>query len=252
VQPTLFISDLHLSAARPALVAALEAFCGGPAREAGAVYVLGDLFDSWIGDDQLRDPLAARVAGALRALAGAGVRIGVMRGNRDFLLGERFAREVGALLLPDEIVVDVGGTPTLLLHGDLLCTDDVAYQRYRAWAHDATRQRRFLALPYLARRAFSVWLRGRSRRATADKPEAIMDVNADAVADALRRHGVARMIHGHTHRTAQHHVVVDGRACERWVLADWYERGSYFEVDAAGVRLHEVTPPPTPATATRP
>jgi len=243
MRPTLFISDLHLSAGRPALVAAFEAFCAGPARSAAAVYVLGDLFDSWIGDDQLRDPLAARVASALGAVAAAGVAVGVMRGNRDFLLGERFARAVGGTLLPEQAVVDVGGTRTLLLHGDELCTDDAGYQRYRAWAHDATRQRRFLALPYFVRRAFAAWLRGKSRRATADKAEAIMDVNADAVVAAMRAHRIDRMIHGHTHRPARHRVVVDGRDCERHVLADWYDHGSYLEVDAGGVRTRDVPLP---------
>jgi UDP-2,3-diacylglucosamine hydrolase len=243
MRPTLFVSDLHLNAARPALVAAFEAFCAGPARSASAVYVLGDLFDAWVGDDQLRDPLAARVAAALRTVSGDGVAVGVMRGNRDFLLGERFADAVGGTLLPEQIIVDAGGVRTLLLHGDELCTDDAGYQRYRAWAHDRTRQRRFLALPYFVRRAFATWLRGKSRRATAEKADAIMDVNADAVADALRAHGVARMIHGHTHRPARHRVAVDGRECERFVLADWYDRGSYLEVDAAGARMRDLAVP---------
>jgi UDP-2,3-diacylglucosamine hydrolase len=243
VRPTLFLSDLHLAAAQPALVAALEAFCAGPAREAGAVYVLGDLFDLWIGDDQLRDPVGTRVASALRGVAAAGVPVALMRGNRDFLLGERFAREAGARLLPDELVVDAGGTPTLLLHGDELCTDDVAYQRFRTWARDAGRQRRFLALPYAVRRGIAAWMRSRSRREGMHRPAAWMDVSADAVAAAFRRHGVSRMIHGHTHRPARHHVVVDGRDCERWVLPDWREVGVYYEVDGAGVRMRELPAP---------
>jgi UDP-2,3-diacylglucosamine hydrolase len=243
MRPTLFVSDLHLAAARPALVVDFETFCAGPARAASAVYVLGDLFDAWIGDDQLREPLAARVAAALRAVSAAGVAVGVMRGNRDFLLGERFAEAVGGTLLPEQIVVDAGGVRALLLHGDELCTDDAGYQRYRAWAHDRQRQRRFLALPYFVRRAFAAWLRGKSHRATAEKAEAIMDVNAEAVVAALRAHGVARMIHGHTHRPARHCVVVDGRECERLVLADWYDRGSYLEVDAAGARMRDLAAP---------
>jgi UDP-2,3-diacylglucosamine hydrolase len=245
MRPTLFVSDLHLAAARPAAVGTFEAFCAGPARAASAVYVLGDLFDAWIGDDQLREPLAARVAAALRVVSGAGVAVGVMCGNRDFLLGERFAEAAGGKLLPEEVVVDAGGVRTLLLHGDELCTDDAGYQRYRAWAHDRDRQRRFLALPYLLRRAFAAWLRRKSRRATAEKAEAIMDVNADAVVATLRAHGVLRMIHGHTHRPARHRVVVDGRECERFVLADWYDRGSYLEVDAAGVRMRDLDVPET-------
>src|SRR5881409_2425276 len=153
MQPTLFISDLHLSPSRPAMAAAFRAFCEGPARNAAAVYVLGDLFDAWIGDDQLREAFADDVAGALLAVSASGVPVAVMRGNRDLLLGERFTQAAGASLLPEQIVVDLHGTRTLLLHGDELCTDDLAYQRFRTWARDAARQRRFLALPYVARRA---------------------------------------------------------------------------------------------------
>jgi len=240
MRPTLFISDLHLSPERPALAAALAAFCRGPARDAAALYVLGDLFDAWIGDDQLREPLAAATAAALRAVGAAGVPVSLMRGNRDLLLGARFAAAAGATLLPDGIVVELGGRPTLLLHGDELCTDDDAYQRFRAWAREPARQRRFLALPYLLRRAAVAWMRRRSRQETATKTQVMMDVNPDAVAAALRTHGVTRMIHGHTHRPARHELVVDGRPCERWVLPDWHDRACYLEVDAAGARLREV------------
>jgi UDP-2,3-diacylglucosamine hydrolase len=238
--PTLFVSDLHLSPARPALVDAFDGFCAGPAQRAGALYVLGDLFDTWIGDDQLRDPDAARVAAALRAVSVAGVPVGVMYGNRDMLIGQRFGAAAGTTLLPEQIVVDLYGVPTLLLHGDELCTDDEGYQRLRAWWHDRTRQRRFLALPYAVRRGIGAWFRRKSRKATAGKTPQIMDVNADAVVQALRTHGVNRMIHGHTHRPARHELVVDGRACERWVLSDWYDRGSYLEVDEAGARVRQV------------
>jgi UDP-2,3-diacylglucosamine hydrolase len=239
MRPAIFVSDLHLAPRRPALVSAFHALCAGPAREASALYILGDLFDAWIGDDQLREPLGSEVAASLRHVANAGVPVAIMRGNRDLLLGERFAQAAGARLLPEQIVVDIAGTPTLLLHGDELCTDDHAYQRYRAWAHDPLRQRRFLALPYIVRAAFVRWMRRKSRRETARKPAVMMDVNARAVADALRAHGVRRMIHGHTHRPARHSLVVDGNACERIVLADWYDRASYVEVDAGGAQLHE-------------
>ena len=244
MRPTLCISDLHLSPDRPVLVEAFHSFCTGPAREAATLYVLGDLFDAWIGDDQLREPLAAGVASALRSVAAAGVPVSLMRGNRDLLLGARFADAAGATLLPDQIVVDVGGAPTLLLHGDELCTDDDAYQRFRAWAHDSARQRRFLALPYFLRRAVVAWMRRKSQQETKSKTPVMMDVNPVAVAGALRAHGVTRMIHGHTHRPARHDLVVDSRACERWVLPDWYDRASYLEVDAAGARLRDVANPP--------
>lgn len=239
-KPDLFLSDLHLSAERPAMVAAFEAFCRGPARNAGRVFVLGDLFDSWVGDDQLRDPVAARVACALAGVAAAGVELGVMCGNRDLLLGHRFAAAAGAALLPDAVVTDVGGTPTLLLHGDTLCTDDEGYQNFRLWTHDARRQRRFLALPYVLRRGLFALIRRRSRHLASAKSEAIMDVSADAVAEAFRQHAVARIIHGHTHRPAHHVTTTDARACERWVLPDWYDRGGYLAADADGIGFREI------------
>ncbi len=239
MQPTLFLSDLHLSPDRPATAAAFEAFCAGPARAAAVIYVLGDLFDWWIGDDQLDDPFAARVAAALRGVTGAGVPVHVARGNRDFLYGARFERDTGASLLPEQLVVDVRGTPTLLLHGDELCTSDVEYQRYRARMRSAETARRLLALPAFVRRWIARGLRRRSRDQTAQKPESILDVADDAVAAAFRAHGVARMIHGHTHRPATHHVDVDGRHCERVVLADWHDRGHWLEAGAEGLVRRE-------------
>jgi UDP-2,3-diacylglucosamine hydrolase len=240
VGPTLFLSDLHLSPQRPALVAAFHAFCAGPAREAGGIYLLGDLFDDWIGDDQLREPLAAEVAGALKSVTTAGVAIGVVTGNRDFLLGDAFAKASGATLLSAPLTVNVEGTPTVLLHGDELCTADLGYQRLRRYTYDARWQRRFLALPYAVRRGIANWLRHRSRTAISGKAEKIMDVEPNAVESAFRAADVVRMIHGHTHRPARHHLVVDGRDCERFVLSDWYERGSYLEFDASGVRTRDV------------
>jgi len=241
-RPTLFISDLHLAPERPVLLDAFDAFCGGPARGAAALYVLGDLFDAWIGDDQLREPWAARIASALREVGAAGAPVGVMRGNRDFLIGARFCAAAGASALPDEIVVDVGGVPTLLLHGDELCTDDADYQRFRAWARDPGRQRVFLALPYPLRRAIAAWMRRRSGKEAAAKTPAMMDVTPAGVAAALQRHGVSRMIHGHTHRPAHHEHVVDGRRCERWVLPDWHDCASYLEADASGIRRRDLVP----------
>jgi UDP-2,3-diacylglucosamine hydrolase len=202
--------------------------------------VLGDLFDAWIGDDQLREPLAERVSAALREITNTGVPVGVMAGNRDFLLGERFADAAGAMLLPEQIVINLAGTPTLLLHGDELCTGDVGYQRFRAVVRNPKYQRRFLALPYLMRRGIAAWLRRKSGTATATKPETILDVEHRAVEAAFRASNVTRIIHGHTHRPARHHLVVDGRDCERWVLADWYGHGSYLEYDADGGRARDV------------
>ena len=240
-RPTLFLSDLHLSPARPALVAAFHAFCKGPAREAREVYILGDLFDAWLGDDQLREPFAADIAASLLALSESGVRIGLMRGNRDFLLGDAFARASGATLLPEQVVVDVAGTPTLVLHGDELCTADRGYQRFRVLTHSRGIQRAVLATPFSFRRGLGRMLRGHSKRASKVKPERITDVTADAVVAAFRAHGVKRMVHGHTHRPARHEVTVDEQTCERWVLADWYDRGSYLECSDAGVFVRSVS-----------
>lgn len=236
MKPALLLSDLHLAEEHAGSAAAFRAFAAGPAREASAVYILGDLLDSWIGDDQLREPFAAGIAQALRRVADAGVAVFIARGNRDFLLGERFARTAGATLLAEETRADLGGVTTLLIHGDELCTDDVAYQRYRAWMRDPVHQRRLLRLPYAIRRRIAAWMRSKSRSETARKPESILDVNAAAVEAALRRHHVTRMIHGHTHRPARHALVVDGTACERIVLADWDERGHYLEIGSEGLR----------------
>jgi UDP-2,3-diacylglucosamine hydrolase len=231
---TLFVSDVHLSAARPALVEAFRALLRTVEPDASALYIIGDLFDAWLGDDQLRDPLAAGVAASLAQRAASGTRVYLQRGNRDFLLGEKFARASGAVLLADAVVHDLHGTPTLIMHGDQLCTDDVDYQRFRAFWQDPRHRRRALALPYVVRRGIAGALRAGSKRAMATKPEAIMDVNTQAVDAAFRQHNVARLIHGHTHRPAHHRLEVDGRASDRWVLADWYAAGSYLRVDATG------------------
>ncbi len=238
--PTLFLSDLHLAPERPAALAAFHAFAAGPAREAAAVYIQGDLFDWWIGDDQMRVPFVARIVASLRGIADAGVPLFVGHGNRDFMLGERFARATGARLLPDFQVQDIGGIRTLLCHGDELCTDDTEYQAYRARMRDPVTQARLLRLPYFARRAIAWWLRRRSGSEKALKPEYIMDVNAGSVAEAFRTHGVTRMIHGHTHRPARHALDVDGTPRERWVMADWHDRGQYLAVDETGVQVRTI------------
>jgi len=237
---TLLASDLHLSPDRPALASAFRAFCAGPARDAAAVYLVGDLFDWWIGDDQLREPFDAAVAEAIAGITRAGVPVRVAHGNRDFMLGSEFAAATGIAYLPEQSVVDLGGTPTLVSHGDELCTGDVAYQRYRARMRDPATQTRLLRLPGFVRRWLARRLRARSRDATSLKAEAILDVDEGAVADAFRRFGVARMIHGHTHRPATHRIDVDGRPCERIVLPDWYEVARYLEVDERGARVCEV------------
>lgn len=240
MKPRLFLSDLHLSPERPATEAAFRAFCEGPARAAAAVYILGDLFDWWIGDDQLADPFAAGIARAIRGVTDAGVPVHVAHGNRDFLLGAHFAAVTGTSMLAERERLDLDGTPTLISHGDELCTGDADYQRFRARMRDPATQRRLLRLPLFARQLVARWLRRKSRDATALKPESILDVDPAAVAEAFSTFGVTRMIHGHTHRPATHRTQVGGRDCERIVLADWRDHGYYVEVDAAGARRREI------------
>lgn len=238
--PTLFVSDLHLAPARANPLAAFHRFAQGPARGAAALYVLGDLFDWWIGDDQLREPYARDVARALGDVAAAGVPVFFARGNRDFLVGERFARAAGATLLGEVTRIDVDGEPVLVTHGDELCTGDVEYQAYRRRIRSPQSVARLLAMPPLARRGIAWWLRRKSRNATALKPESITDVAAAAVADAFRAHDVRRMVHGHTHRPARHRVEVDGVARERIVLADWHDRGHVLAIHQGEVSAYDV------------
>jgi UDP-2,3-diacylglucosamine hydrolase len=222
---TLFISDLHLDEARPHITEEFARLLAGEARSADALYILGDLFESWIGDDD-DSPLAAQVATHVRALADAGVPVHFMHGNRDFLLGEDYARRAGMALLPDPTVVELRGQRILLMHGDTLCTDDVEYQKFRSVVRDPHWQRAFLAKPLAERRAFAAMARGESSRQTATKQAEIMDVNEQAVLAAVRAHSVRTLIHGHTHRPATHRITVNGQIAERIVLGDWYEQGS--------------------------
>ena len=238
---TLFISDLHLSAERPSISERFFEFLHAQASRAAALYILGDLFEYWIGDDELDEthgnPLARRVAAALGQLAKRGVGIAFMHGNRDFLIGRRFGEASGARLLEDPAVEKIGGTRTLLMHGDTLCTDDLDYQAWRNVARSGDWQREFLAKTLPARRKALQALRDKSKEVVGAKPAAIMDVNEGAVREALREHSLTRLVHGHTHRPARHTLEVDGRPCERWVLPDWYETGGYLAIDETGPRL---------------
>ena len=241
-RPTLFISDLHLAPNRPRIASLFFTFMAKEARAAQALYILGDLFEYWIGDEDIDQPFNRSVIDAIAGVTAAGVPVRVMHGNRDFLLGEGFARATGATLLPDPAVVDLYGTPTLLMHGDTLCTDDVEYMKFRAMVRNPAFLQGFLAKPVAERRAFAASLREKSDAAKEGKAMAIMDVNAQAVAQAFRSHGTPRLIHGHTHRPARHEHNVDGRRCERYVLADWYESGAYLACDESGVRSIALTP----------
>ena len=233
---SIFVSDLHLTPGRPAAHETFFRFLAGAATDAAALYVLGDLFESWVGDDDLDDPFNASVAAALAALSAHGVALHFMNGNRDVLAGDAFVRRCGARLIPDPLLADLHGTNTLLMHGDTLCTDDVEYQKFRAYAHDEANQRRFLAQPLAARREQMQDMRAGSERSKAAKTAEIMDVAPAAVEDVLRRHGYPRLIHGHTHRPGRHVHRIDGRTCERWVLTDWYGRAGYLYCDREGCR----------------
>ena len=234
---TLFIADLHLDPGRPAITELFGRFIEEQARGADALYILGDLFEAWVGDDDPSDA-GARVAGKLRALADSGVPVYFIRGNRDFLLGEAYARRAGMRILPDPAVILLEGEPTLILHGDLLCTDDVAYQQFRAQTRDPRWQAQFLAQPLQARLAFAAQARAASQARHGElmadgSAETVGDVSLETVRGWFARHGIRRMIHGHTHRPAIHQA--DGTT--RVVLGDWYAQGSVLRVDAGGMAL---------------
>lgn len=233
---TLFISDLHLDAVRPAITELFLDFLSGEVREAEALYILGDLFEVWLGDDD-PDPHHARVAESLAAVADAGIPVYFMVGNRDFLLGKAYAERAGMQLLAEPLCLDLHGTPTVILHGDVLCTDDIAYQNFRTLVRNPAWQEDFLARPLEVRRALAGQVREESRNRGQSMAPEIMDVNAEAVAAAFRKHGVPRMIHGHTHRPDIHRLMVDDIARERVVLGDWYTQGSVLRVDENGLRL---------------
>lgn len=230
---TLFVSDLHLDPARPATTALFLDFLARQARQAEACYILGDLFEAWIGDDDDTE-LRRVVVNALRSLADSGVPVYFLHGNRDFLIGPHFASESGIQLLPETEVIDLYGEPVLLLHGDTLCTDDVDYQAFRAQVRNPVWQARLLEQPLAQRRALAGQLRETSRQALQQKATDITDVNPAAVNQALRAHGVRRMIHGHTHRPAIHEWTLEKLPVRRAVLGDWYVQGSVLRCDEAG------------------
>lgn len=239
----LFISDLHLDAERPAITELFGTFMRREAPQADALYILGDLFEAWVGDDDPSDT-GAYVAARIREVADGGVPVFFIRGNRDFLLGDAFARRAGLRILPDPAVAMLYGKPVLLMHGDLLCTGDTAYQAFRAQTRDPAWQAQFLAQPLAARLAFAAQARAASQahqggmkqddRATF---ETLTDVTPATVEATMARFGIDTLIHGHTHRPAIHDLRVDGRACRRIVLGDWYEQGSVLRVDADGMEL---------------
>ncbi len=238
---TLFISDLHLDAERPHITELFGRFLHEEARGADALYILGDLFEAWVGDDDPSET-GAFVADALRRVSAAGTPVWFIHGNRDFLLGRDYATRAGMALLAEPSVVMLHGRPALLSHGDTLCTGDLAYQQFRAQTHDPAWQAGFLAQPLQARLAFARQAREASRAhqsglADQGTMETTTDVAPEAVEATFALYGVDLMIHGHTHRPAVHELAVEGRGRQRIVLGDWYEQGSVLRVDRGGAKL---------------
>lgn len=236
----LFVADVHLCESRPAASARFFDFLHDKTSQAQSLYILGDLFESWVGDDDLAAPLHQTVATHLAELSARGVKIYFMHGNRDFMLAEHFARLCGMQLLADPVVVDLYGTPTLLTHGDMLCTADVDYQRYRRVMRHPWMLKLLRALPLSLRQTMAQRARAGSEQAKMHKSAIIMDVDPEAVIALFKQYGVRRMIHGHTHRPAQHSLDIQDVHHERWVLPDWYGAGGgYIVCDAE--RCHLVT-----------
>lgn len=233
---TLFIADLHLCTEEPAITAGFLRFLAGEARQADALYILGDLFEAWIGDDD-PNPLHREMAAAIKALVDSGVPCFFIHGNRDFLIGKRFARESGMTLLPQERVLDLYGRRVLIMHGDTLCTDDAGYQAFRAKVHQPWLQTLFLALPLFIRKRVAARMRAGSKAANSNKSLAIMDVNKHAVVAEMEKYRVQWLIHGHTHRPDVHALTVNGEPAFRVVLGAWHREGSMVKVTADNVEL---------------
>lgn len=236
---TLFISDLHLEAERPDIGEQFLAFLAGPARVADTLYILGDLFEAWIGDDD-PSPYYGDMKKALHELTSAGIPVFFMHGNRDFMIGEQFAAETGITLLDDPCTIEIHGEKVLLSHGDLLCTDDVEYQQVRTMTRNPDWKAMMMAKSVEERSAFARQARQQSLAHGDAMNEEIADVNQDAVANIISEYGVDILLHGHTHRPAVHPFHVDDRPVHRIVLGDWYEQGSMVEWDEDGPRLEEL------------
>lgn len=233
---TLFIADLHLQTEEPAITAGFLRFLQGEARHADALYILGDLFEAWIGDDD-PNPLHREMAAAINALVASGVPCFFIHGNRDFLIGKRFARECGMTLLAEETLLDLYGRKLLIMHGDTLCTDDTGYLAFRAKVHTPWIQTLFLALPLFIRSRIAAKMRAGSKAANSSKSMTIMDVNPQAVTHVMEKHQVQWLIHGHTHRPDVHNLTVNGEPAHRVVLGAWHTEGSMVKVTPEGVEL---------------
>ncbi|MVW77131.1 UDP-2,3-diacylglucosamine diphosphatase [Pseudomonas xionganensis] len=229
----LLISDLHLEQERPDITRAFLHFLASRARQADALYILGDFFEVWIGDDAI-SPFQREIAQALRELSEAGTRVYLMHGNRDFLIGKRFCREAGATLLPDPCLVEMGSERVLLMHGDSLCTLDVGYMKLRRWLRNPISLFILRNLPLSTRHKLARKLRSESRAQTRMKASEIVDVTPDEVLRVMTEKGVRTLIHGHTHRPATHILQINGQAARRIVLGDWDKQGWALQVDQQG------------------
>lgn len=231
----LFISDLHLCATRPHITTAFLSFLQSIATQAQTLYILGDLFEYWAGDDDIEDTFHQQIINAFRALATSGVAIFLMHGNRDFLITQTFCNAAGVSLIEDPSIIELHGKRILLSHGDDLCTDDVTYQAFRLQVRDKQWQAQFLSQPLEARKEQIASIRNRSEQEKSRKSAMIMDVNADAVSALLERYNYPDiLIHGHTHRPNKHTIQIAGHRTVRWVLGDWYEQGSYLAYNEQG------------------
>lgn len=233
---TFFISDLHLSGERPGIIRLFLDFLQQQATQSEGLYILGDLFEFWIGDDAVPVEMEP-VVRALAELKNKGVPVFIMRGNRDFLLASGFTKISGCTLLDDPTVINLYGAPTLLMHGDTLCTDDTDYQQFRQQVRDPAWQSEFLSRSVDERIAIAKQARQESKTRTKEKPEEIMDVNAQAVEETFCQFHVSQMIHGHTHRPAIHKLIINNKTVKRIVLGDWYTQESILRVDADGYQL---------------
>jgi UDP-2,3-diacylglucosamine hydrolase len=233
----LFISDLHLSWEKPEISQRFLDFLDNRAIKAKELYILGDLFDAWVGDDDFSPP-NPKIRKSLKYLSEAGVKIYFQQGNRDFLLGKRFCEETGIVLLDDPYVIDLFGVPTLLMHGDLLCTDDLPYQAFRRKSRSSEWQQNVLSKPLLVRLLVARWYRIRSYFHKRQKTVEIMDVNQATVADTMAAYNCQRLIHGHTHRPAIHDFMLAGKPAQRYVLAAWTkDMGEVMVWDENGCRI---------------
>jgi UDP-2,3-diacylglucosamine hydrolase len=237
---TLFISDLHLSEDESHITRLFLTFTRTIAPAADALYILGDLFEYWAGDDDLGTLFHQQILGAIREVSEQGTAVFIMYGNRDFLMDAELALACKASIMPDPSLIDLYGTPTLLTHGDALCTDDVQYQAFRKQVRETAWRTHFLSKPLAQRKAQIEQLRKMSEDQKQNKSMEIMDVNLDAVAELFRAHHYPRIIHGHTHRQKQHQPEVDGRTCHRWVLGDWHATGNALRCDAAGCSFQTI------------